>query len=931
MTDFPDNNRAATPKHREINMSSRSQHARFGRRHALAIACALALGPSIATASVLFTGSVGTNPGGLPIGPGDTDLGTATVYIGGSGHSSLLVDGGSQFTSGTLSFGTSLTSTASGLFDGAGTIVNLTAGFNRFEVGNWGPASVTVSGGATLNGRASAATCAAIFCGTFIGNAAGSDGRFTVTGAGSNASFLSGFIVGGAAVFGPPTDAFTFGTPGGVTRGAVGVFDGGSLTTDTVQLGAGPGGSQPLGTERTFASAVIDGPGSTWLVTGGTGYVAAAGFSMATHKNATATTVISGGGKLRLEGPSSQTSFINLGTGGRADMTVTGAGSVIEFAPDVSGVINVGRSAGAVATMSVLAGGLVQGLFYSAIGRDGGTGTLTVDGAGSIYRLNSFTTLAANTGPTVAVLDISRNGAIGTASVRNGGRIELLADTSRNNGPNLNIGRDAGSVGTLSITGADSTVLLRAQSVVPGGGPTEARNPFARVGRLGTGTLNVTAGGKLLLEGNAVSTVADSRGTSLYVGGAGDTNSGGVGVALVSGAGSQIVVSGVDPFIGVGVGAGATGQLTVADQGLVSATNINVGRNGGVGVVNMNNGRIELSGQQTGNVLAGAFLSVGVGGGSGIVNMSNGSVLRIDNAGGTSPAGFQLGGSGSFPTGNGIMTMSGGSRIEINGPTNLGVVQVGRDGVGILQMSASHIDVGATGFLQIGRFAGASGTMRMTDASTLAAQFVGVGRYRNADLTHSDGGVGLLNVSSGSSVTATDIVIGSKGVLSGDGTIIGNVTNYGVISPGNSPGTLTILGDYTGLAGSKLVLEIESDGAGGFNTDKLIFGSSSLVDLSGLDIEFQFLGATDPAAFLATGDFDVDNFLGRDNGAGGTLPLPDNAYAAVAFSGVTDAGPIPGFNITPNGTVTAVPEPQTYVMFGLGLAVLAWAARRRNR
>ena len=68
----------------------------------------------------------------------------------------------------------------------------------------------------------------------------------------------------------------------------------------------------------------------------------------------------------------------------------------------------------------------------------------------------------------------------------------------------------------------------------------------------------------------------------------------------MSGLGSEIRLSGSDAFIAVGRGPGAIGQLTIADQGLVSATNMNVGRGGGDGTLTLDHSTLNLSGQQTG-------------------------------------------------------------------------------------------------------------------------------------------------------------------------------------------------------------------------------------------------------------------------------------------------------------------------------------------
>nr|WP_261334175.1 autotransporter outer membrane beta-barrel domain-containing protein [Rhizobium leguminosarum] len=51
------------------------------------------------------------------------------------------------------------------------------------------------------------------------------------------------------------------------------------------------------------------------------------------------------------------------------------------------------------------------------------------------------------------------------------------------------------------------------------------------------------------------------------------------------------------------------------------------------------------------------------------------------------------------------------------------------------------------------------------------------------------------------------VMTSGTGILGGTGTIIGDVTNAGVVAPGNSIGTLTIAGNYTGTGGT---IEIET-------------------------------------------------------------------------------------------------------------------------
>ncbi len=61
---------------------------------------------------------------------------------------------------------------------------------------------------------------------------------------------------------------------------------------------------------------------------------------------------------------------------------------------------------------------------------------------------------------------------------------------------------------------------------------------------------------------------------------------------------------------------------------------------------------------------------------------------------------------------------------------------------------------------------------------------------------------GLLDAEGG------EVHIESNGTIAGTGTVRGNVTGAGTISPGLSPGTLTIDGDYTQTATGSLILEI---------------------------------------------------------------------------------------------------------------------------
>ena len=88
----------------------------------------------------------------------------------------------------------------------------------------------------------------------------------------------------------------------------------------------------------------------------------------------------------------------------------------------------------------------------------------------------------------------------------------------------------------------------------------------------------------------------------------------------------------------------------------------------------------------------------------------------------------------------------------------------------------------------------------------------------------------------------------------------GDVIVAGTISPGNSPGRVTINCNLIALPGSLLILDI-LDSAGDFSFDQLRIGNDSTFSLNDLHVVFNFLGDTDPNAFAATGGFDMDNFI----------------------------------------------------------------------
>ena len=885
--------------------------------------------------------------GGGSIGPGDTSLPQSRLGLGASGGIGRLdVDGGSFLQLANIYF-----DQGRSLIDGAGSRLLLTGdgsvqtGYQRLSLGNNAgrSAALTVSNGGLLDTSTQLSGCLAAFhyCDTYVGSRAGANAEFTVTGAGSVARIGSSLYVGHPGLF-VNEQGEVFGRQAATVTALVQVLDGGTLSTDRAQVGTAQWDTFNTGSERSSSRVLVSGASSRWLVNGGmawnadsqSGEMQGATVSTAADRLAVATIDIEQGGVMRFAHVTDRQAVLNLTTnGGRTDMTVRGAGSAIRF-DGTDGVLQVGRRLGS-ARLQLVDGGQATGLYYTSVGRDGSFGELLVDGTGSLLRMDAIATRAAvGSGFGLSPgLDVGRNGT-GSVTVSGGGRIEVAGSTGVPYSPSVSVARDAGSSGHLTITGAGSVLSVTAASVLPGGGAAEAYNPWLRIGRDGNGTLDVLAGGQLLVEGGAVSTVSDQRVTSLVIGGSSDTVGGGKGIATVSGAGSLLKVSGSDALINVGQGPNSFGSLTVSDQARVATTALLVGRSGGTGQLTVDNARVELSGQFTGDTSTGAVMVVGRSGGTGTLNLRNGATLLLSNPGNLG-ASLSLGGSRLGPGGDGTVNLSGGSLIKVEAAPGLGSVTVGRDGTGLMRVrGASTVDVG-DGNLLVARNKGSDGTLLVSEGSQVTAGWVGVGRNREGDTAlGSDGGTGTV-VLTNSTLTAPQIVVGTNGFLGGSGTIVGNVVNYGIFSPGNSPGTVTIQGDYTAAAGSRLILEVQADGQGGFLTDQVLFAGGGQLALDGLKVEFRFLGNTNPDSFRSAGLFDIDTFLHRTDGLGGLSALPDSAFDHVAYSARSDAyrfinfdysaGAAPQFTLAP-----AVPEPGTWALMLAGGAVLGWFARRRR-
>ncbi len=828
--------------------------------------------------------------------------------------------------------------TGSGTVNVSGGRIDLGGDTDRLVVGNWGVGLMTVSAGGLVDATVNAGACSG--CYNFIGNAAGSTGTLTVTGAGSEVRTLRTFIVAKADV-----DS-GFGTPGATTTGSVNILDGGTLRTEGAYMSAGPEGPGATGAEHTVASVSIDGANSRWIVSRNSVDNGAAVFYAGMHANATATIDIANGGKLIVDGTGSVEPFagIYLGDdGGQADLTVSGIGSEVRIDNAANGNIEVGSSgATGRASFNVLAGASASSLFLN-VGRNGAQGTVLVDGAGSTVTMSGVGSPAANGSGFVS---IGRDGGNGVMTVSNGGRLLVSdggGDSRLGGGPGMIVGRGAGSIGALNITGANSTVEIVSTSL--GVGTPDNFNPYVSIGydAGSTGQLSVTAGGKLTLTGNALTSLADRHSTGLIIGGRNEVTVGGSGQAVISGLGSEVRVQGTDAYVSVGRGPGSVGRLDIADRGHLESTGIDVGWAGGNGTLVMDNATARFSGAPFIDG-AGPGMTIGAGTGSlGNATLRNGS--KISMHGDLSTFGMNVGGGTSLNGGTGSLALESGSMIEASG-SEPHAISIGRSlgSVGVMTMTGgSSVALSSiNGYVFVGRTAGATGALTMNGESFLNASYVGVGSTPGAD-----GGTGTLLISH-STVTAATIEVGSHGLLGGDeGTINGNlIVRGGALAPGESPGRMIINGGIITTDDGRIILDVASDGHGGFLTDEVILTLGSSFDFgSSTKVIFNFLGDTDLNAFGASGNFNMDTFmLSRDGDIDSGLssafaPGTDwgTYFTSDQFSAQSDAYDVNELTFNADGSfgviAVPVPEPAEWALMLAGLALMfaRSAARARSR
>ncbi|MGA3400036.1 MAG: hypothetical protein ABSC95_12520, partial [Acetobacteraceae bacterium] len=804
--------------------------------------------------TVGFTG-IGQGTGGegsVSVSGGGVFNSTGGLNVGGQGSGTLVVNGGSVTDASYLNLGgnsggsgtltlsngtlaeTGFASIAQGT-DSTGVATVGTGGVmtsNGLNVGGAGFGVLAVNGGTVTSASGSVAIAAGI----------GSDGSVSVGGGGHFDN--TGLTVGGSGLGalavnnGEITDS-SFLTIGNLS-GAVGIAN---VTGATVSVAANTvignsgDGTLTLGSGGTILAngtydAVGNNTGSNGALivdAGGRFQASATTVAVGLSAGSSGELIVNAGGTV-ISTLAPQTTTLALTIGNNAatssqraaegSVLVTGAGALLNSNNNAVAVGNLGLG-----SLTVAQGGTVDvgsansSLIYSlGIANDGGTGAVTVTGAGSSLTANGY------------LLD--GRGGSGSLTVENDGVVVVNDAALTGSGIGIGAGRSAGPNGADNFGG-------NGVAVITSGGTLDLNSTVSgmTVGGNGvSGALTVNHSGMVLAgTGLTVGTATSASGT-IY-GGNGQLNIGTGGTVEVN----NPLLTGYDVTIGSANSDIGGPTTTASGQALVSGAGALLNANGaGVAVGWLSSGELTVS--QGGSVVSGTpdsstFSALAIG------RQASGAVTVTDP------------GSSFTANGNIYVGRAGAGSLTIE---NQGSMNVGLDGQG-----NGGVEIGGSGFTSGNTlFVGGSGTALVnSDGDLFSTDSVTVGE---------NGADGALTVNTGGTVeTGHKIIVGNAvGLYAGD-TLI------------NAAGSATVLTTFTQVTGNGVINVgpggiVESDGPHVQGSPSVILGagsgSSGTVNVTGSGVQENFAAgvaiggaATVDPALLSTGG---DGLSVGENGEG---------------------------------------------------------------
>lgn len=185
---------------------------------------------------------------------------------------------------------------------------------------------------------------------------------------------------------------------------------------------------------------------------------------------------------------------------------------------------------------------------------------------------------------------------------------------------------------------------------------------------------------------------------------------------------------------------------------------------------------------------------------------------------------------------------------------------------------------------------------------------------------------GVLDLDGGNVSSTGDIVI-AGGKIIGSGTINGNVRNTGgVLSPGHSPGKITITGNYSQAGGAALNIEIGGTTAGVEYDQLIINGSAQLDGVLNMNFingyrpkvgdTFTFIAPASTSGSFAT--VLVNGAAGNVSYANGAVTLTVTQVPDILLNISTRLAVLPGDKALIGGFIVTGTEPKRVIIRGLG-------------
>lgn len=425
--------------------------------------------------------------------------------------------------------------------------------------------------------------------------------------------------------------------------------------------------------------------------------------------------------------------------------------------------------------------------------------------------------------------------------------------------------------GKLSLTGDQGNLFSSFQNgavrIDAGGGTidTQGYQVATSVGFSGSGALSILGNSTLTLSGSS------SRTGNTVIG---------KGTVEISGAG----------YLGSGTTTVTAGSESNAFDGILNFRNTS---NAGAGTY-----------VNAGVTIAGAF-----GGLTGFYgNSSAGSstliALGSANNGGGGIVGFADTSSG----GTAAVEVYGNGRLSLNGHTGGGVTIGSLAGDGRVSLAANTLGIGSNNLSTT--FSGSIyGTGGITKVGTGTLRLAGATSYSGGTKVQA-GTLLISDVGTGASVLGTgDLLVEISGKLGGIGTVLGDATIEGALSPGNSPGSMHFAGDLNMTDTAVIQMEIGGLGYDFIDVDGLLTYDGTL--------SITLLGSYRPEAGEMFAFFEAGSV------AAGTH-FDAITFNVSGYQGSLDYG-------TGVLTIIAVPEPATPMLIALGAGVVLFVRRKRAK